>query len=137
MPIYTYDCDSCGEVDHLHAVGADLHVCPGCGTPKFKRRGAYHVGFNETTIRHPAERAPRYNAWLNSDKVRGQLKRGELEPLRKHEDLAHDVPATNAAKESQSVVQKRMEGHLKEWHDKGQPDSKGVPQAGKKVKAKA
>ena len=63
--------------------------CPACGSENFKKVFSFMPGANMSTIRQLSERDPQYWAWLNSDKVKADVKAGKLRPIGKHEDQAH------------------------------------------------
>src|SRR5271154_2121181 len=78
MPTYRYECPcQGGEFWVDHGINDSRNKCPGCGRPVaegFRKLIPTGVGFNEASIRIPAERAPAYTAWARSDETIRKLR---------------------------------------------------------------
>jgi putative FmdB family regulatory protein len=116
MPVYEYECPTCGDFETLHTIDEKLEICPVCSSPvqKLVSRAAFKCD------RLQSEANPRYDHWLNTE---GARRMGlpddhpdKLEPVAKNSDLAHGRPET--IKPGEFDVKKCYD----DWHKAGKPD---------------
>jgi len=136
MPIFTYDCASCGaEFDELVRGDDVVDTCVWCGSSEISRRGAYELGFK--CRRLSSEIAPAHAAWLDSDETRARLRLPDDHPnalrtVSKSEDLRHGAGTNKRRGESIGARQRRIEKHIEKYVELGEPS---VPEIAKMAAA--
>jgi putative FmdB family regulatory protein len=127
MPIYRYECDSCGEFEATHGMNDRLNRCVGCGGLKIKKLVPTAIAFKCPRV--ASERAPAHAHWMATEgERRMRLPDGhpdKLVPVRKSDDLAHGV-ATGIDPKIEAPPESRIADHIQEWKSLGSPSVEKV-----------